>query len=212
MSPLLKNWFFPSTSAATGGHITASIYVTPWEQLTRERETQDPRGMTALTYCDKTIWITQFHLICRFLVKYKSSGKASLFVPTPEQLQLILQSFIDILYGAHASGLLLLLASSRWQPLLPLGKPRAKAWMQRKKKVSALRPCRAANCTRQELAGRMWLPCWLGTHDGSRNGGAAPEHPQPRAWMGQGWVSSHTNTWLTGKIISFLKNFVTSVA
>lgn len=44
MSPQLNNRFFPSTSAATAGHITASIYVTPWGQLTRARETRDPKG------------------------------------------------------------------------------------------------------------------------------------------------------------------------
>lgn len=44
ISSWLNNRFFPSTSAATGGHITASIYVTPWEQFTRERETRDLKG------------------------------------------------------------------------------------------------------------------------------------------------------------------------
>lgn len=52
------------------------------------------------------------------------------------------------------------------------------------KNLSAHRPCRAANCTRQELAGRMWFPCWLGTGHGSRIGGScSPGTPSP----GQGW-------------------------
>lgn len=116
---------------------------------------QIPRRMTALTYHGKTGWHNS-NWFEDFLVNYKIPGKASLFVLTREQLQLIFWTFTDILYGAHSSSLLLLLSSSRWQLLLPLGKPRARVWMQRgKKKVSAHRPCRAANCRRQDLAGRI---------------------------------------------------------
>lgn len=56
------------------------------------------------------------------------------------------------------------------------------------------------------------IPVLLGTGDGSRSRGAAPQAPPAQGTGGtERWISSHTKTWLTGKIISFLTNSVASV-
>lgn len=55
---------------------------------------------------------------------------------------------------------------------------------------------------------------WQGGCDDSRAVGhwsCSLGTPSPGHGWDMGWISSHTKTWLIGKIISFLINFVASV-
>lgn len=187
ISSWLNNRFFPSTSAATGGHITASIYVTPWEQFTREKETQDLKGNGSS------------HL----------SWQDCLNNTIPPDLQEIFGELQDpwksiaVCFNTRAAPTYFMNFYRRsipcthlWPPpppplcKLPLAaspaprEAKSQGTNAKGKKVSAHRPCRAANSTRQELAGRMWFPCWLGTGDESGSGGSCSlGTPGP----GQGW-------------------------
>lgn len=214
ISSWLNNQFFPSTSAATGGHITASIYVTPWEQFARERKTQDLKGNDSS------------HL----------SWQDCLNNTIPSDLQEIFGELQDpwksiaVCFNTRAAPTYFINFYRRsipcthlWPPpppprKLPLAaspaprEAKSQGTNAKEKKVSAHRPYRAANCTRQELAGRMRFPRWLGTGDGNGSGGscsAAPWAPLAQGRDGtRGWISCHTKTWLTGKITSFLTNSV----
>lgn len=135
--------------------------------------------------------MTQFHLIWRFFGELQDPWKSiTVCFNTRAAPAYFLNFFIDILYGAHYSSLLLHLSSSHWQLLLPLGKPRARVWMQRGKKKKSLYTGHVEQQTAEgrtwqggcddSLAERMWrFPCCWALE-------LLPGHPQPRTRIGHG--------------------------